>query len=108
MMFNVGDVVKVEKPACDDPLLSSWTEEHDPFEGRTLRVRSVEDDGWNLEVTLEGAKNQVTYFRFLAEWLVLVETDEFRGFCDACGGFRTHKMLCPVARDGQVRSAGSP
>jgi hypothetical protein len=106
-MFNVGDTVKVEKPAFDDPLLSCWTDEHEPFEGRTLRVRTVEDDGWNLEVTLEGARNQVTYLRFLAEWLVLVETDRFPGFCDACGGFRYHRTLCPVDRERQLRSTGS-
>jgi hypothetical protein len=24
--------------------------------------------------------------------------DEFRGFCDPCGGFRKHRLGCPVTR----------
>ena len=47
------------------------------------------------DILIDEARNAVTYFRFAAEWVTPVETDSFAGFCDACGGFRTHRRLCP-------------
>ncbi len=91
-----GMLVIVKKPAFDDPSLPRWTAEMDEFDGRTLRVRNVDDTGWCVEVTLEGARNVVTYFRFAADWVTVVARDVFPGFCDACGGFRAHRRLCPV------------
>ena len=92
-----GMLVVVRKPACDDPSLPRWTAEMDEYDGRTLRVRGVDDTGWCIELTLEGARSVVTYFRFAAEWVTVVAGDVFPGFCDACGGFRAHRRLCPVA-----------
>jgi hypothetical protein len=93
--LKVGMLVKVERPALDDPSLPRWTADMDLFAGRTFRVRSVEDSGWAVEVTLEGARNCVTHFRFAAEWVTVVDAESFMGFCDGCGGFRAHRMLCP-------------
>jgi hypothetical protein len=101
-----GMLVHVKKPPVDDPTLPRWTADMDEFDGRTLRVRTIEDNGWCCEVTLDEARNIVTYFRFAAEWLTLVDDREsFAGFCDACGGFRAHRRLCPCDPNRQRLAA---
>ncbi|MEZ0228995.1 MAG: hypothetical protein ACAI25_10250 [Planctomycetota bacterium] len=91
-----GVLVKISRPPFDDPTLPRWTADMDDFDGRTLKIRTVEDNGWATEVTLEEARNCVTFFRFAAEWVTVVDTTTFMGFCDACGGFRAHRRLCPA------------
>lgn len=100
-----GMLVKIQKPPFDDPSLPRWTADMDEYDGRTFRVRTVEDNGWSVEVTLEDVRNVVTYFRFAQEWVTLVDGETFAGFCNACGGFRAHRRLCPVDPSRERRLA---
>ena len=46
-------------------------------------------DGWDVSTEIVG---ECSHW-LPTEWLVT-----FTGFCDACGGFRSHRLRCPTSR----------
>jgi hypothetical protein len=94
-----GALVRVRKPSWDEPDAAKWMPELDSFDGQIFRVRSIEESPLpGCNITLEGATNLVCHWYFHEDWLTLVAEAEFAGFCDACSGFRRHRLGCPIAR----------
>ncbi len=98
-----GSIVRIRKPEPTEPTAPLWAGEMDAYDGLIMRVRTIE---LGSTVTLEGAV-ALGYWLFHEDWLTLIDPDTFAGFCDACAGFRRHRLGCPLVRTHIMDRAGS-
>lgn len=80
MKFQIGDKVVVRKPEnisysvgvssmIDDGVINTWEHEMDQYDGTTFVIQSTGFGGYSGE-------KSTNYFRFIAEWLSPVVTEE--------------------------------
>jgi hypothetical protein len=89
--MDKGTTVIVKRPADPDAHPVGWLPEMDRFADKIFRIEDSMDWSVDRSVKLYELSGAQPYL-FIEAWL---QKAEFRGFCDKCGGFRSHRKGCP-------------